>query len=83
MSGLKFINLSANGIEGRFPDNVTNLTSLLRIDIDNNVMSGPCPTSLCDLPLLQNVCLHNNAFTGVALARKEYAEKLPFSHVVL
>ncbi|WP_420635128.1 leucine-rich repeat domain-containing protein [Candidatus Palauibacter sp.] len=45
------LRLSDNGLRGRLPENLGDLTFLTELRVDGNALSGPLPTSLSGLPV--------------------------------
>ena len=59
MTALEDLHLSGNRLRG-FPSTLSNMASLRRVYLDNNLLSGHIPTALGDLPALQDIDLSGN-----------------------
>ncbi|XP_008798481.1 receptor protein kinase TMK1-like [Phoenix dactylifera] len=57
------IQVGNRSLAGKLPPEVRNLTSLLRLEVYENQLSGPLP-SLAGLSSLQALLLHGNSFSG-------------------
>ncbi|VFQ88845.1 unnamed protein product [Cuscuta campestris] len=65
LPNLKTLNLRRNNIGGVIPPEVGNFTSLLRLSLDYNQLTGPIPNSILDqAPRLQALSLKNNGLSG-------------------
>lgn len=65
LSNLLSLNISFNHIQlDTFPVAVFNLTNLISLMMDNNVISGPLPKELAQLKKLTYIYLGNNSLTG-------------------
>jgi len=49
---------------GKFPNNWSNLSSLILLDLDHNYLTGTLPASIGNLANLTFLLLHNNEFHG-------------------
>jgi Leucine-rich repeat (LRR) protein len=58
------IQLTANELQGRLPENMGDLTELETINLSGNRLYGPLPNSLFDLRKLTMVNLSDNSFSG-------------------
>ncbi|KAG6555621.1 hypothetical protein Mapa_002856 [Marchantia paleacea] len=65
LTQLQDLYLSYNKLSGSIPD-LSNLTSLLHIDLQNNQLNGTVPETIAALPRLQTLFLENNDFTGIS-----------------
>lgn len=59
MTALEDLHLSENRLRG-LPSTLSNMASLRRVYLDNNLLSGPIPKALGDLPALQDIDLSGN-----------------------
>lgn len=59
MTALQDLHLSENRIRG-LPGTLSNMVSLRRVYLDKNLLSGPIPLALGELPALQDVDLSGN-----------------------
>ena len=58
------LELPGNGLAGRLPEELGNLTALRRLDLHGNSLGGPLPASLGRLGRLQRIDLHDNRLEG-------------------
>jgi Leucine-rich repeat (LRR) protein len=58
------LDLSDNGLTGKLPASLGNLTNLTSLDLEGNAISGPLPTSLGKLGQLQTLHLGLNQLSG-------------------
>ena len=58
------LNLDANGLSGRIPPELGNLTRLQTLDLGSNDLSGPIPSELGNLAELATLGLGNNRLAG-------------------
>ncbi|KAH0678665.1 hypothetical protein KY284_019750 [Solanum tuberosum] len=64
MSGLLFLNVSQNSLEGEVPSNIGELKVIIALDLSSNHFSGMLPSRLGELLNLQSLDLSNNSFFG-------------------
>ncbi|KAH0678671.1 hypothetical protein KY284_019756 [Solanum tuberosum] len=64
MSGLLFLNVSQNSLEGEVPSDIGELKVIIALDLSSNYFSGMLPSRLGDLLNLQSLDLSNNSFFG-------------------
>ncbi|KAK1286825.1 hypothetical protein QJS10_CPB20g01694 [Acorus calamus] len=62
--GLRFLNLSHNGIHGEIPDAFGELVSLENVSLAYNSLSGPIPESVSGMSGLVHLDLSSNKFNG-------------------
>lgn len=63
-SGLEFLNLKQNHIQGVFPSWLTSVTTLKALDLSGNFFSGPIPAQIGNLFRLEELRLANNSLVG-------------------
>ncbi|GAA0165962.1 hypothetical protein Leryth_019073 [Lithospermum erythrorhizon] len=63
MKQLSQVWLHLNAFTGGIPD-LSNCTNLFDLQLRNNMLTGPVPPSLLNMPKLVNVTLQNNKFQG-------------------
>ncbi|XP_076942781.1 leucine-rich repeat receptor protein kinase HPCA1-like [Bidens hawaiensis] len=71
------------GYSGTLSPLVSQLTQLVTIDLSDNKLSGPIPTSLFTLPNLQTLNLRSNSFSGTIppiISNLKNIETLDISH---
>ncbi|XP_040361572.1 putative receptor-like protein kinase At3g47110 isoform X2 [Rosa chinensis] len=61
---LQIIRLGQCNMRGNIPNDIGNLSSLIRLELENNQLSGPIPTSVGGLQNLQGMYLSYNKFQG-------------------
>ncbi|KAK9071131.1 hypothetical protein SSX86_009699 [Deinandra increscens subsp. villosa] len=74
------------GYSGTLSPLVSQLTQLTTIDLSDNKLSGPIPTSLFSLPNLQTLNLRSNSFSGTVppvMPNLKSIETLDISHNLL
>ncbi|KAM3280964.1 hypothetical protein P3S67_027984 [Capsicum chacoense] len=64
MSGLLYLDVSQNCIEGEFPSDIGELKAIIKLDFSSNHFSGKLPSKLGELQKLQYLDLSNNSFFG-------------------
>ncbi|XP_049388163.1 receptor kinase-like protein Xa21 [Solanum stenotomum] len=64
MSGLLYLSVSRNSIEGEVPSDIGELKAIVALDLSSNNFSGMIPTRLGELQNLQYLDLSNNSFFG-------------------
>ena len=64
-NSLEVLNLGSNGLQGYFPPDVSNLSSLRELDVSNNKLNGTLPESIGKLFNLEVLDVSTNSFTGV------------------
>ncbi|WMV23716.1 hypothetical protein MTR67_017101 [Solanum verrucosum] len=64
MSGLLYLSVSQNSIEGELPSDIGGLKAIVELYLYNNHFSGVIPTRLGELQNLQYIDLSNNSFFG-------------------
>jgi hypothetical protein len=70
--GLVELNVRANGIGGRLPDELANLNNLQTLTLSSNVLSGSLPVWLSKLNKLNTLLLEDNSLTGNLISFEEY-----------
>ncbi|KAI3525437.1 hypothetical protein L1887_04232 [Cichorium endivia] len=71
------------GYVGTLSPLVSKLTQLITIDVSDNKLSGPIPTSLFSLPNLQTLNLRSNSFSGTippAISNLKSIQAVDISH---
>ncbi|KAJ9540183.1 hypothetical protein OSB04_026689 [Centaurea solstitialis] len=63
-SKLESLRFAASGLSGNLPPQLGNMTNLVVIDLNNNLISGPIPDSLGNLSFLQTLEIANNSLSG-------------------
>ncbi|PHU16752.1 hypothetical protein BC332_12447 [Capsicum chinense] len=64
MSGLLYLDVSQNSIEGEVPQDIGELKAILELYLYSNNLSGVIPSRLGELPHLQYLDLSNNSFSN-------------------
>ncbi|XP_049354356.1 receptor kinase-like protein Xa21 [Solanum verrucosum] len=64
MSGLLYLDMSQNSIEGEVPTDIGGLKAIVALNLSGNHFSGMIPTRLGELLTLQYLDLSNNSFFG-------------------
>jgi len=64
MSGLPYLDMSQNCIEGEFPSDIGELKAIIKLDFSSNHFSGKLPSKLGELQKFQYLDLSNNSFFG-------------------
>ncbi|KAK4720947.1 hypothetical protein R3W88_011180 [Solanum pinnatisectum] len=64
MSGLLYLNMSHNSIEGEVPPTIGELKAIEELHLSSNNFSGQVPSRLGDLQRLKSLDLSNNSFSG-------------------
>ncbi|KAL3699982.1 hypothetical protein R1sor_018004 [Riccia sorocarpa] len=65
MTKLEELNLANNRLEGEFPSNLfATLRNLQKVDLGNNIITGPIPDDLVDIPTLHVLSLRSNNLSG-------------------
>ncbi|KAG5609117.1 hypothetical protein H5410_020398 [Solanum commersonii] len=64
MSGLLFLKVSQNSLEGEVPSDIGELKVIIALDLSSNYFSGMLPSRLGELLNLQSLDLSNNSFFG-------------------
>ena len=62
--GTKFLALGGNKLSGGLPFNLTNLSNLERLELQDNNLTGELPNFLSRISTLQVLNLRNNSFQG-------------------
>lgn len=58
------LSLSLNGLKGKIPASVGNLSDLIKLDFSDDTILGPLPNSLANLTKLEYLLLMNNQLGG-------------------
>ncbi|XP_023518059.1 probable LRR receptor-like serine/threonine-protein kinase At1g06840 [Cucurbita pepo subsp. pepo] len=61
---VKELLLNGNKLSGSLPDELGNLTKLIRFQVDENQLSGPIPKSYANLINLKHIHFNNNTLSG-------------------
>ncbi|XP_049392514.1 receptor kinase-like protein Xa21 [Solanum stenotomum] len=64
MSGLLYLFMSRNSIEGEVPQDIGGLKAIVKLDLSGNHFSGMIPSQLGDLQNMKVLDLSNNSFSG-------------------
>uniref|UniRef100_M1BVY0 non-specific serine/threonine protein kinase n=1 Tax=Solanum tuberosum TaxID=4113 RepID=M1BVY0_SOLTU len=64
MSGLLYLDVSQNSIEGEVPSDIAGLKAIVELHLSYNHFSGMIPSQLGDLQNLKSLDLSNNSFSG-------------------
>ncbi|TMW89466.1 hypothetical protein EJD97_017138, partial [Solanum chilense] len=64
MSGLLYLIMSQNSIEGEVPQDIGGLKAIVGLDLSGNHFSGMIPSQLGDLQNMNTLDLSNNSFSG-------------------
>ncbi|CAH1420759.1 unnamed protein product [Lactuca virosa] len=64
LKSLNYLDLSSCSLVGSLPKSLVNLMHLTTLDLSFNKLNGTLPSLLFTLPLLENVILYDNMFSG-------------------
>jgi hypothetical protein len=64
LTGLEYLHLTTNKLNGSIPSNLGNLRNLKKLFLSRNQLSGPIPSSLGNLRSLEILALQNNQLSG-------------------
>ncbi|GLU15169.1 hypothetical protein SLE2022_316850 [Rubroshorea leprosula] len=64
LTNLTYLRLSSNKLIGPLPYNISGLSFLYKLQMDNNFITGHVPSWLFSLPSLSHLDLRNNRLTG-------------------
>ena len=65
--------LASNLLSGKIPESISQLSSLVVLNLDENEITGRIPTSITDLSMLETLSLSLNSIRGGLLADGELA----------
>ncbi|XP_062079898.1 receptor-like protein EIX1 [Humulus lupulus] len=61
---IKLVDLSSNKLNGKIPEELTNLVELIELNISKNNLSGAIPTDIGNLKKLESLDLSHNKFSS-------------------
>ncbi|XP_072999732.1 receptor kinase-like protein Xa21 [Typha latifolia] len=63
-TGLQKLSMNKNQISGSIPEGIENLVGLASLYLEENILTGPIPTTIGKLQNLHVLSLHENRFSG-------------------
>ncbi|KAH6787020.1 hypothetical protein C2S52_006572 [Perilla frutescens var. hirtella] len=77
----RFVDFSCNIFQGEIPDEISNLKSLINLNLSHNALTGIIPNSLGNMKILDGLDLSANQLTGVIPEELERLVFLSFFNV--